>query len=124
MDAVRVAGLRIGYQHVGHGPALVLLHGAYQDSRVRRPQLEALSDEYTVIAWDAPGCGNSDDPPPDFSGEDLGDALAGFLREAVPGTSHILGLSMGSGIALELYRNSRKSARSWRTSAPTACGHC
>lgn len=105
MDAVRVAGLRIGYQRAGHGPALVLLHGAYEDSRVWRPQLEALSDEFTVIAWDAPGCGHSEDPPPDFSGKDLGDALAGFLREAVPGKPHILGLSMGSGIALELYRS-------------------
>lgn len=104
MDAVQIAGLRIGYRRAGHGPALVLLHGAYEDSRIWRPQLEALSDEFTVIAWDAPGCGHSDDPPPDFSGKDLGDALAGFLREAVPGKPHILGVSMGSGIALELYR--------------------
>lgn len=105
VDVVEVAGLRIGYQRAGHGPALVLLHGAYEDSRVWRPQLEALSDEFTVIAWDAPGCGHSDDPPPDFCGKDLGDALAGFLREAVPGRPHILGMSMGSGMALELYRN-------------------
>lgn len=104
MDAVPVAGLRIGYQRGGHGPALVLLHGAYEDSRSWRPQLEALSDEFTVFAWDAPGCGRSDDPPPDFSGQDLGDALAGFLREAVPGRPHVPGLSMGSGIALEFYR--------------------
>ncbi|MGY2743515.1 alpha/beta fold hydrolase [Arthrobacter sp. UYCu723] len=104
MDAVEVAGLRIGYQRAGHGPPLVLLHGAYEDSRVWRRQLESLSDEFTVIAWDAPGCGRSDDPPPDFSGKDLGDALTGFLRAAVPGKPHVLGLSMGSGIALEMYR--------------------
>jgi len=104
MDTVEVAGLRIRYQRVGQGPPLVLLHGAYEDSRIWRRQLDALSDEFTVFAWDAPGCGGSDDPPPDFTGRDLGDALAGFLREAVPGKPHILGLSMGSGIALELYR--------------------
>src|SRR6476619_7556713 len=104
MDTVEVAGLRIGYQREGQRPPLVLLHGAYEDSRIWRRQLDALSDEYTVFAWDAPGCGGSDDPPPDFTGEDLGDALAGFVREVVPGRPHILGLSMGSGIALEFYR--------------------
>ena len=104
MGTVEVAGLRIRYQRAGHGPSLVLLHGAYEDSRIWRRQLDGLSDEFTVFAWDAPGCGGSDDPPPDFSGEDLGDALAGFLREAVPGRPHVLGLSMGSGIALEFYR--------------------
>lgn len=104
MDAVEVAGLRIAYQRAGRGPALVLLHGAYEDSRIWRPQLEALSDEFTVVAWDAPGCGNSTVPPPDFSGEDFGTALAGFLRAAVPERPSVLGLSWGSGVALELYR--------------------
>jgi pimeloyl-ACP methyl ester carboxylesterase len=104
MDTVEVAGLRIGYRRAGHGPPLVLLHGAYEDSRVWRRQLEELSDEFTVVAWDAPGCGASEDPPPDFSGGDLAETLAGFLRLAVPERPHLLGLSMGSGIALELYR--------------------
>jgi pimeloyl-ACP methyl ester carboxylesterase len=104
MDTVEVAGLRIGYQRAGHGPPLVLLHGAYEDGRVWRRQLDALSDEFTVVAWDAPGCGASADPPTDFSGAELGEALAGFLRLAVPERPHVLGLSMGSGIALELYR--------------------
>jgi pimeloyl-ACP methyl ester carboxylesterase len=36
-----------------------LLHGAYADSRAWRPQLEALCDEFTVFAWDAPGCGRA-----------------------------------------------------------------
>ncbi|AXJ10180.1 alpha/beta fold hydrolase [Arthrobacter sp. PM3] len=104
MDSVEVAGLRIRYRREGQGQPLVLLHGAYEDSRIWRRQLDALSDEFTVFAWDAPGCGGSDDPPPDFTGRQLGETLAGFLREAVPGRPHLLGLSMGSGIALELYR--------------------
>ena len=104
MNTVEISGLRIGYQRAGQGPPLVLLHGAYEDSRVWRPQLEGLSNDFTVIAWDAPGCGRSDDPPADFSGSELGDALAGFLREVAPRKPHILGLSWGSGVALELYR--------------------
>ena len=84
METVEVAGLRIRYQRAGQGPPLVLLHGAYEDSRIWRRQLEDLSADFTVFAWDAPGCGGSDDPPPDFTGQDLGDALAGFLRKRFP----------------------------------------
>jgi pimeloyl-ACP methyl ester carboxylesterase len=44
------------------GRPLVLLHGFVGDSREWRQQLEGLSDEFTVVAWDAPGCGRSSDP--------------------------------------------------------------
>lgn len=104
METVEVDGLRIAYQRVGQGPPLVLFHGAGEDSRIWRPQLEGLSDEFTVFAWDAPGCGKSDDPAPDMSAEDLGAIAAGFLRAAVPAKPHLLGLSWGSMVALELYR--------------------
>ena len=104
METVEVAGLRIAYQRVGQGPPLVLFHGAGEDSRIWRPQLEGLSDEFTVFAWDAPGCGQSDDPAPDMTAEELGAITAGFLRAAVPAKPHLLGLSWGSIVALEVYR--------------------
>lgn len=104
METVEVDGLRIAYQRAGKGDSLVLFHGAGEDSRSWRRQLEGLSDEFTVFAWDAPGCGQSDDPAPDLSAAQLGGITAGFLRAAVPGKPHLLGLSWGSMVALELYR--------------------
>lgn len=104
METVDVDGLLISYQRVGQGPPLVLFHGAGEDSRIWRPQLEGLSDDFTVFAWDAPGCGKSDDPAPELSAEDLGSLTAGFLRAAVPEKPKLLGLSWGSMVALELYR--------------------
>lgn len=104
METVEVDGLRIAYQRVGQGPALVLFHGVGEDSRSWGPQLEGLSDEFTVFAWDAPGCGQSDDPAPDLSAKELGTITAGFLRAAAPANPHLLGLSWGSIVALELYR--------------------
>ncbi|MET4096770.1 alpha/beta hydrolase [Arthrobacter sp. UYCu712] len=104
METVELDGLRIAYQRVGQGPPLVLFHGVGEDSRIWRPQLEGLSDDFTVFAWDAPGCGASDDPVPDFSAEELGAVTAGFLRAAVPEKPHLLGLSWGSMVALELFR--------------------
>jgi pimeloyl-ACP methyl ester carboxylesterase len=45
-----VKGLSVAYERAGDGPALVLLHGFTQDSRVWSPQLEGLSDQFTIIA--------------------------------------------------------------------------
>lgn len=103
MDAVEVAGLRIAYQSAGSGPPLVLLHGAYEDSRIWEHQLEDLSDEFTVVAWDTPGCGQSDDLT-DQAGS-LGEVLAGFIAALGLGRKpHVLGLSFGSGVALDLWQ--------------------
>lgn len=69
--------------------------------------MEALSDNYTVIAWDAPGCGQSSDPPEDWRLPDYADCLAGFLGAIGLDRVHLLGHSWGSGLALELYRRHR-----------------
>ena len=69
-----------------------------------RPQLEALADEFTVVAWDAPGCGGSFDPPPDFGSEGYADCLARFIEEQGLERPHVLGLSFGTIVALELFR--------------------
>jgi pimeloyl-ACP methyl ester carboxylesterase len=65
LDTVEVGGLRVAYRRAGAGPALLLVHGALGDSRDWRRQLEGLSDELTVVAWDAPGCGGSGRPAGD-----------------------------------------------------------
>jgi pimeloyl-ACP methyl ester carboxylesterase len=82
----------------------VLLHGAFSDSRDWLPQLVGLSDEFTVVAWDAPGCGESFDPPDDFGLDGYADCLAGFVAALGLGRPHLGGLSFGGGLALELFR--------------------
>ena len=98
-----VSGLSIAYRRAGNGPALILLHGFTQDSRVWRPQLESLSKTFTVIAWDAPGAGQSSDPPEGFGISDWVDCLAGFLDSAGIQQAHILGHSWGGLLAQEFY---------------------
>jgi pimeloyl-ACP methyl ester carboxylesterase len=68
-----------------------------------RSQIEALSDEFTVIAWDAPGYGGSSDPPEDFPLSDFADCLAAFIEALGFERTHVLGVSFGGGLALELY---------------------
>jgi pimeloyl-ACP methyl ester carboxylesterase len=82
----------------------VLLHGGPLDSREWRRQLDGLSDDFTVVAWDMPGCGGSDDPPEHFRTRDHAYWLAAFIDALGLEQPHVLGLSFGSGLALELYR--------------------
>jgi pimeloyl-ACP methyl ester carboxylesterase len=103
MEKVEVAGRQIAYRAAGSGPPLVLLHGALVDSRAWRRELGALSDRFRVIAWDAPGCGESSDPQPDARLDDYADAVAGLIDVLGLGRVHLLGLSFGGGLALAVH---------------------
>jgi pimeloyl-ACP methyl ester carboxylesterase len=109
MIHAEVNGLSVAYERTGDGPALVLLHGFTHDSRVWRPQLEGLSGDFTMIAWDAPGAGQSADPAETFGIGEWADCLAGLLDAAEIHRAHVVGLSWGGLLAQEFYR--RHAAR-------------
>ena len=100
MDAVDVAGLRIAYRREGDGPELLLMHGALEDSRAWGPGLAGLADHADTIAWDAPGCGGSDDVPASWGEHDWADAAAGFIDALGLRRPVVAGLSLGSVLAL------------------------
>jgi pimeloyl-ACP methyl ester carboxylesterase len=75
-------------------------------------QLDALAQDFTVLAWDAPGCGGSFDPPADLGLAGYADCLAELLSELGLERPHVLGLSFGSGLALELFRRHPQLPRS------------
>jgi pimeloyl-ACP methyl ester carboxylesterase len=105
METIRVDGLRIAYRRVGDGPPLVLLHGYVGDGPTTwRQQIQGLSDEFTVVAWDAPGAGRSSDPAETFGMAGYADCLAGFIDELGLRRPHVAGLSFGGALALALYR--------------------
>jgi pimeloyl-ACP methyl ester carboxylesterase len=104
LDEIEVEGLGIAFERRGEGPPLVLLHGFVGDSREWRRQIDDLSDEFTVVAWDAPGSGRSSDPPESFRLADYADCLAAFIDALGLARPHVAGLSFGGALALELYR--------------------
>jgi len=57
-----VDGSRVHYLTAGKGPALILLHGYTQTSRMWKPIIPLLAEKFTVIAPDLPGIGDSDIP--------------------------------------------------------------
>src|SRR4029453_6782825 len=100
MKRVEVDGLRIAYQRAGTGLPLILLHGYVGDGpTLWRRQLEEFCDDFTVVAWDAPGTGGSSDPPESFGMAGYADCLAGFVGALRLTTPSVLGLWFGGGAA-------------------------
>ena len=104
-DQIEIDGLRIAFEREGDGPPLVLAHGYVGDGRTTwRRQIAALSDEFTVVAWDAPGAGRSSDPPEFFGMAGYADCLAASSNDSTSGRRTSPGLSFGGALALELAR--------------------
>ena len=57
---IEVDRVKIHYLKAGHGPAVILLHGYTQTSRMWRPIIPLLAQKFTVIAPDLPGIGDSE----------------------------------------------------------------
>jgi pimeloyl-ACP methyl ester carboxylesterase len=58
----QVDGVKLHYLTAGRGPAVLLLHGYTQTSRMWRPLIPRLAEKFTVIAPDLPGIGDSEVP--------------------------------------------------------------
>ncbi|HEY8580436.1 MAG TPA: alpha/beta fold hydrolase [Beijerinckiaceae bacterium] len=89
----------------GAGEALVLLHGVGSAARSWRAQIEALSATHRVLAWDAPGYGDS--APLPAEAPDAGDyaqAVADWLDATGVGRAHVVGHSLGALIAARFAR--------------------
>jgi pimeloyl-ACP methyl ester carboxylesterase len=57
-----IDGVQLHYLTSGHGPAVILLHGFAQTSRMWKPIMPLLAERFTVIAPDLPGIGDSGIP--------------------------------------------------------------
>ncbi len=104
MSTTMVDGLSIAYRQQGSGPPLLLLHSVFTDSRIWERQIDELSRSFTVLAWDTPGCGGSDDPPEGWTMADYAAALHGLVTAVGFKRPHIVASAWGAGLALEYYR--------------------
>ena len=85
----------ISYRETGSGPALVLLHGIGSGSAGWLLQLETLKG-YRLIAWDAPGYGESDNLPMEKpKPADYAQALHEFLERLLLKDVTLVASSLG-----------------------------
>lgn len=84
----------------GAGPPLVLLHGIGSNARSWAEQLAGLGDLRRVVAWDAPGYGDSTPvAPPRPTAADYAERLARFLDGLGLDRIVLLGHSLGALVA-------------------------
>lgn len=82
-----------------HGaPVIVFLHGAAFTRRMWLPQMEALADEFRVIALDLPGHG-AEAGRPFRLGTAVRDVVA-LIDDHAPGGALLVGLSLGGYVAM------------------------
>src|SRR6185369_8248879 len=58
----KIDDVQLHYLTAGHGPAVILLHGFAETSRMWQPLIPLLAEKFTVIAPDLPGIGDSSIP--------------------------------------------------------------
>ena len=98
-------GSRFTYLEEGSGTPLVLLHGVGSAARSWRHQVSGLSDAFRVVAWDAPGYGDSTAlPTEEPDADDYAMALTGFLASLGVDRLHLVGHSWGCIIAARFAR--------------------
>ncbi len=92
-------GFRLGWREAGHGRAVVLLHGISSASAswVKQFSDRALADGHRLIAWDAPGYGDSAAlPQARPKAADYANALAALFAELRLPRPLIVGHSLGA----------------------------
>jgi pimeloyl-ACP methyl ester carboxylesterase len=95
-----VQGGRLYYESAGSGDAVVLVHGNAGDRRHWDAQFTALAVDHRVIRYDVRGFGESSLPEEDRPYSDHED-LATLLDHLGIKAAHVVGFSMGSGIAVD-----------------------
>ncbi len=95
--------VRIAYARAGTGPVVVFLHGIGGNRRNWDGQLARLASQFTCVAWDARGYGDSDNPDRPLVFGDFAEDLNALLDSLGGECAHIVGLSMGGLIAQDFY---------------------
>ncbi len=91
------------YEATGRGPPVVLIHGHSLNLRMWDAQVAPLVDAgYRVVRYDVRGHGQSEGPASGYTWQNYSLDLRNLLdRLHIDAPAHLVGLSMGGGIALQ-----------------------
>jgi 3-oxoadipate enol-lactonase len=104
MTHLEVGGRRLFHQRSGRGSEPLLLIQGMSGTHLAwgEPFLEALADDFDVVAYDHRGVGRSDPVSEPFTIAELAADAAGLLDALGWETAHVAGISMGGMVAQEL----------------------
>ena len=98
---------RISYKELGNGPPVIFLHGIGGNHSNWYDQQSYISDNFTTIACDARGYGDSDDYNGPLNFSDFGEDLIRLLDARNISKAHFVGLSMGARILMDFFPKHR-----------------
>src|SRR5690349_10944479 len=102
MPQVTVDGLSINYDVQGDGDPLVLVPYLSADHACYAFQLPAYTEQFSCIAVDLPGSGESDKPQGPYSTEMYADQVSAFLGAIGVERAHVAGVSLGAAVGMHL----------------------
>jgi pimeloyl-ACP methyl ester carboxylesterase len=102
MPILPVNGIDLYYEITGNGEPLLLIHGHGSSTRDWAYQVDHFAKKYQVITLDMRGFGRSSKPRGPYSIRMFAEDTAAFLQKIESAPAHVMGISMGGMIALEL----------------------
>jgi len=94
-----VDGVKLHYLKTGHGPAVILIHGYTQTSRMWRPIMPLLAEKFTVIAPDLPGIGDSEIPKTGLDMKSAAIRIHGLVKSLGIEKARVVGHDIGLMVA-------------------------
>jgi pimeloyl-ACP methyl ester carboxylesterase len=98
-QSAEVNGVKLHYLKTGHGPAVILLHGYTQTSRMWRPIMPLLAEKFTVIAPDLPGIGDSEIPKSGLDMKSAAISIHGLVKSLGIEKARVVGHDIGLMVA-------------------------
>ncbi|MFC1420332.1 alpha/beta fold hydrolase [Streptacidiphilus cavernicola] len=96
-----VHGYRRAYRIAGSGPAVLLIHGIGDSSATWADLIPGLARNFTVIAPDLLGHGDSDKPRADYSVAAYANGMRDLLGVLGVERATLVGHSLGGGVAMQ-----------------------
>lgn len=100
MVNIQLGDVATWYDVHGDGEPVVLLHGAFVDSRMFAPAMPALVGRFRVYTTDRRGHGHTPDVDGPLSYDLMAEDLINFLEKLVGEPAHLVGHSDGANVAL------------------------
>ena len=95
----KIDNVELHYLTAGHGPAVILLHGYAETSRMWRPIIPLLAEKFTVIAPDIPGIGDSSIPADKIDMLSAANRIHGLVRSLGIEKGRVVGHDIGLMVA-------------------------
>lgn len=112
MTKLRVCDIDLYYEVTGQGNPIVFIHGLGSSIRDWEYQVEYFSRRFQVIAFDIRGHGKSEKPAGPYSIPLFAGDTAELIKALDIAPAHVVGISLGGMIALQLAANEPELVRS------------